>query len=109
LLSHTATPQIYTLSLHDALPIFMDQGDGPQSATVLHPLGDVANPMSRDQVIDKFRKIGAGSVDSLWLDDILPALDGVLEHGFGPLFEALAPPRSDLNKGNIMLIKEVRQ
>jgi len=89
--------------------VIMDQGDGPQSATVLHPLGDVANPMSRDQVIDKFRKIGAGSVDSLWLDDILPALDGVLEHGFGPLFEALAPPRSDLNKGNIMLIKEVRQ
>ena len=89
--------------------VIIDQGDGPQTMTVLHPLGDVTNPMSRDQVIAKFRKIGAVSVSSLWLDDILPALDGILEHGFVPLFTALSPPRTNLNEGNIMLIKEVQQ
>lgn len=89
--------------------VIIDQGDGPQTMTVLHPLGDVANPMSRDQVIAKFRKIGAVSVSSFWLDDILPALDGILEHGFVPLFTALCPPRTHSNDGNIMLIKEVQQ
>lgn len=88
--------------------VILDRGEGPQSLTVLHPLGDVANPMSREQVIDKFRKIGAASVDTPWLDDILPALDGVLDRGFGPLFSVLSP-RPDLNKEKIMLIKEVRQ
>lgn len=89
--------------------VIMDQGDGPQSLTVLHPLGDVANPMSRDQVTEKFRKIGAVSVETPWLNDILPALDGVLDRGFGPLFTVLSPSRPDLNKRNIMPIKEVVQ
>lgn len=89
--------------------VVIDQGSGPETATVLHPLGDVANPMSRDQVTEKFRRICAGSINSVWLSDILPALDGILEHGFSPLFAALTPPRSHANKDNIMLIKEVRQ
>lgn len=71
--------------------VTMDQGDGPRTATVLHPLGDVANPMSRDQVTEKFRRIGTASVDSPWLNDILGALDGILDRGFDPLFAALSP------------------
>jgi 2-methylcitrate dehydratase PrpD len=89
--------------------VIIDQGEGPQTATVLHPLGDVANPMSRGQVTEKFRTIGAASVDSVWLNDILPALDGILDHGFGPLFSALNPRQHNLSKRNIMLIKEVAQ
>ncbi len=89
--------------------VIIDQGEGPQTATVLHPLGDVANPMSRDQVTEKFRTIGAASVDTVWLNDILPALDGILDHGFGALFSALNPRQYNLNKRNIMLIKEVAQ
>ena len=70
---------------------------------------EVANPMSREQVKEKFRQIGAASVESGWLNDILPALDGILDHGFGPLFSVLNPRQYNLNKRNIMLIKEVAQ
>jgi 2-methylcitrate dehydratase PrpD len=73
--------------------VVMDQGEGPQSLTVLHPLGDVANPMSRAQVTEKFRRISAVSVGPGWQDEILAALDGLLAQGFGPLFAALAAPR----------------
>ncbi|MEO3388410.1 MmgE/PrpD family protein [Mesorhizobium sp. CAU 1741] len=73
--------------------VILDQGDGPQSLTVPHPLGDVANPMSRAQVTEKFRRIAAGSMGPDWQDNVLAALDGLLDQGFGPLFAALAAPR----------------
>lgn len=75
--------------------VILDQGDGPQSLTVLHALGDVANPMSRDQVREKFRRISAATVDPVWQDAILAALDGLATAGFRPLFAALRarPPR----------------
>jgi len=69
--------------------VMMDQGDGPRSLTVLHPLGDVANPMSRSQVTKKFRRITAIGVASAWQDEILAALDDLLTQGFTPLFAAL--------------------
>lgn len=70
--------------------VIMDQGDGPEELTVPFPLGDVANPMSPAQVRDKFRLVGASSVDPAWQDRILQALDGLTSSGFQPLFEALA-------------------
>ena len=69
--------------------VMMDQGDGPRSLTVLHPLGDVTNPMSRSQVMGKFRRITAIGVASAWQDEILAALDDLLTQGFTPLFAAL--------------------
>jgi 2-methylcitrate dehydratase PrpD len=73
--------------------VILDQGEGPQSLTVPHPLGDVANPMSRAQVTEKFRRIAAGSMGPDRQDNVLAALDGLLDQGFGPLFAALAAPR----------------
>ena len=67
----------------------MDQGEGPRSLTVSHPLGDVANPMSRAQVEQKFRRIGAAQLDPAWQDRILAALSGLTTAGFRPLFAAL--------------------
>ena len=71
--------------------VILDQGDGPRSLTVLHPLGDVANPMDRVQVTEKFRRIGAATVDPAWQEVILSALGGLPADGFRPLFAALAP------------------
>ena len=69
--------------------VIMDQGEGPQSLTVLHPLGDVANPMNRAQATEKFQRIGAASVAPDWQDSILGALDGLSASGFRPLFATL--------------------
>lgn len=75
--------------------VIMDQGSGPRSLTVPHPLGDPANPMSPAQVREKFRRIGAANVDPAWQDVILSALDRLTTHGFRPLFAALAPRHLD--------------
>jgi 2-methylcitrate dehydratase PrpD len=72
--------------------VIIDYGDGPQSLTVLHPLGDVANPMNSAQVIDKFRRIGAASVAPDWQETIVTALQRLAEDGFAPLLAALGAP-----------------
>lgn len=69
--------------------VIIDQGEGTQSLTIRHPLGDVANPMSRDQVIAKFRRISAANVTPVQQEKTLNALDGLLKHGFEPLFASL--------------------
>jgi 2-methylcitrate dehydratase PrpD len=72
--------------------VIIGYGDGPQSLTVLHALGDVANPMSSAQVIDKFRRIGAASVAPDWQETIVTALHRLAEDGLGPLLAALGAP-----------------
>lgn len=72
--------------------VIMDQGDGPESRTVIHALGDVGNPMSRAQVIDKFRRISAASVDPAWRDGLIATLDELPDQGFGRLFATLERP-----------------
>lgn len=72
--------------------VIMDQGAGPESLTVLHPLGDVANPMSRAQVMEKFRRISAASLSPDWQRQIESALETLLSRGFAPLFASLAEP-----------------
>ncbi len=92
-----AAHEDFAASFPTATPcrVILDQGEGPQSLTVPDPLGDVGNPMSRAQVTEKFRRIGAGSVDPAWQEVILSALDGLTADGFKPLFAALGarPPR----------------
>ena len=75
--------------------VIMDQGDGLQSLTVPHPLGDVANPMSREQVTEKFRRISAASLHPDRQDGILVALGGLASEGFQPLFLALRARRQN--------------
>ena len=103
--THLTDPQVLELagrielSAHDdfaaAFPkntpcrVIIDQGEGPCSLTVPYPLGDVANPMNRAQVTEKFRRIGAATVAPDWQDAILAALDGLTNAGFRPLFAAL--------------------
>src|SRR5436305_7552088 len=55
----TAPTEIYTLSLHDALPIFLGAGiTGIVSASILHDLG-----CRRIAVIDEFPNLGGNHID----------------------------------------------
>jgi 2-methylcitrate dehydratase PrpD len=69
--------------------VVLDQGEGPQSLTVPFPLGDVANPMTRSQVTEKFRRIATANISADRQDDILRALDRLTTDGFGKLFAEL--------------------
>jgi 2-methylcitrate dehydratase PrpD len=69
--------------------VILDQGEGPQSLTVPFPLGDVANPMTRLQVTDKFRRIATANISADRQDDILLALDRLTTDGFSELFAEL--------------------
>jgi 2-methylcitrate dehydratase PrpD len=69
--------------------VILDQGEGPQSLTVPFPLGDVANPMTRLQVTDKFRRIATANISADRQDDILLALDRLTADGFSELFAEL--------------------
>jgi 2-methylcitrate dehydratase PrpD len=94
--------QRITLSAHDdfsaSFPkgtpcrVILDQGEGSETRLVLHPLGDVANPMTRAQVTEKFRRIARVSVDDAWQSTILAAFDTLGDSGFAPLFAALSHP-----------------
>ncbi|TIL80488.1 MAG: MmgE/PrpD family protein, partial [Mesorhizobium sp.] len=57
--------------------VVMDQGDGPEERIVLHPLGDVANPLSTDQITEKFKNIARKSLHPQWQDEILSAIAGL--------------------------------
>jgi 2-methylcitrate dehydratase PrpD len=72
--------------------VVIDQGSGAKEKTVLHPLGDVANPLSGQQVTDKFRNLAAGVIDERWQKDVLTAVDELGTAGFEPFFRALRPP-----------------
>ncbi len=70
--------------------VIMDQGEGPQSLTVTFPLGDVANPMDRSQIISKFRRLSEATISRESRDRVLTALDDLTHGGFQPLVAALA-------------------
>lgn len=72
--------------------VILDQGEGPIVLNVEAPLGDVANPLSREQVLRKLRRISRENINEQWLDTIITALDRLSEEGFSPLLSALATP-----------------
>lgn len=72
--------------------VILDQGDDPLILNIEYPLGDVANPLTREQVLRKFQRISRDNINEQWLDKIIAALDGLLVEGFTPLFAALATP-----------------
>src|SRR5438105_10340823 len=53
----TATPEIYTLSLHDALPIYLGDGGLPGARQRHHP-GEVGRP--REKLRDRGDEVGRG-------------------------------------------------
>lgn len=72
--------------------VIIDQGKGARALVVQHPLGDVANPLTREQVKDKFRNIAGAVLDRSWQDEILATVDDLQGAGFKPFFAALTPP-----------------
>lgn len=69
--------------------VILDQGDGPRTMTIEYPLGDVQNPMSREQVFGKFLRITAGILSPAKQEELLEALGNLPVRGFGPVFDAL--------------------
>lgn len=59
---------------------------------VLHPLGDVANSLSSDQVAEKFKNIARKNVHPRWQDEILAATASLETAGIPRLLTALLPP-----------------
>ncbi|BAB52543.1 MmgE/PrpD family protein [Mesorhizobium japonicum] len=73
--------------------VVMDQGKGPEERIVRHPLGDVASPLSADQVAEKFRSIGRENVHPRWQDEILSMIGNLETTGFRPLLATLSSHR----------------
>lgn len=70
--------------------VIIDQGSGPEEMTVSHPLGDVANPLSSAQIVQKFKNISRENVPPGWQDEILSAIGNLETVGFWPLLPALS-------------------
>ncbi|MER8550424.1 MmgE/PrpD family protein [Mesorhizobium sp. M1169] len=74
--------------------VILDQGDGPEEMVVLYPLGDVANPLSSHQIVEKFKNIARGSVTARWQDEIVTAVASLHNAGSSALFASLRPPET---------------
>ncbi|MGV1831948.1 MmgE/PrpD family protein [Agrobacterium vitis] len=73
--------------------VIIDQGDGPEELTIVHALGDVANPLSVSQIGDKLRNISRDSLASSLQERLISAASVVHQEGFTPLFAALSLSR----------------
>jgi 2-methylcitrate dehydratase PrpD len=74
--------------------VLLDQGEGLQEMVVDHPLGDVANPMSWEQVARKFKNIGRANLNEVHQNNIISAVSGLGEAGFDPLLKVLSISRT---------------
>ncbi|MER9408214.1 MmgE/PrpD family protein [Mesorhizobium caraganae] len=72
--------------------VILDQGYGPEEMVVLHPLGDTANPLSIEQIEEKFRNITRDCIGSQWQVEIVAAVSKLHTAGSAALFAALVPP-----------------
>ncbi|RWD50836.1 MmgE/PrpD family protein [Mesorhizobium sp.] len=72
----------------------IDQGDGSEEMTVLHAFGDVANPLSPEQITEKFKNVVRYTVATQWQDEIVTAIRSLHTAGFDPLFAVLTSPGS---------------
>ncbi|MBW8319336.1 MAG: MmgE/PrpD family protein [Arenimonas sp.] len=70
--------------------VLIDQGEGLEELVIDYPLGDVANPMSWDQVANKFKNIGRNSLSRQRQEHIISAISGLGTAGFAPLLNALS-------------------
>lgn len=67
--------------------VTLDQGDGPRTLLVEHPLGDVANPMSDGDIREKFLHLTAGLIAA---DRQSAILDRIAALPLGPAASFLA-------------------
>ncbi|MCS3765623.1 MULTISPECIES: MmgE/PrpD family protein [Bradyrhizobium] len=86
--------------------VVLDQGNGPEEMIVRHPLGDVANPLSADQVVEKFRSIAGQNVSPQWQEEVLTAIGGLETSGFLPLLSALSQRDSRRATSAAQFLKE---
>lgn len=61
----------------------------PRTQEVLHPLGDVANPMSINQLKHKFRQISRSTLENKQQEKIISQVLRLSTDGFSPLFETI--------------------
>jgi|GEM_PF-5350970 Uncharacterized protein involved in propionate catabolism len=66
----------------------MDQGDGPETLVVEHPLGGVANPMTSEQIEEKFLNLSSEVLTPAQQQKLVSALRTLSTDGFQPLFDA---------------------
>lgn len=69
--------------------VLLDQGREVEVATVIFPLGDVANPMSFEQVVAKFIRITKRNIVDERQQALVSALTSLPAHGFAPLLRTL--------------------
>jgi len=71
--------------------VILDQGGAPEEMVVLHPLGDVGNPLSSKQIEEKFRNISRNCIGSEWQDEIVTVVTNFHAASAAALFGALVP------------------
>ncbi|TIQ37067.1 MAG: MmgE/PrpD family protein [Mesorhizobium sp.] len=82
--------------------VTLDQGAGPRTLTIHHPRGDVANPMSRQEIEDKFRVLAEGILPAAVIANVIAAVDGLARDGATPLYAALSR-RTSLNPPDLAM------
>ena len=70
--------------------VTLDQGEGPQTRTVHHPRGDVANPMSREEIEEKFRILAEDILSQEAVAEVIAAVDRLARDGAEALHAALS-------------------
>ncbi|MDQ0564356.1 2-methylcitrate dehydratase PrpD [Rhizobium mesoamericanum] len=71
--------------------VLLDQGQGIEERLVLHPLGDVANPMSAEQIKQKFKNITKEDLDQQWQERIIAAVSNFEANDLSFFVAALRP------------------
>src|SRR3989449_11062261 len=88
----TATTEIYTLSLHDALPILQVPGWRPDVTREVDLIEEVARLRGYDTFPDELRPYRPGTVPDAPAELTLHRIREALVRGGGGLLEARTPP-----------------
>lgn len=70
--------------------VLVKSSQGEHSRLVEFPRGDCANPMSRDEVYDKFQRIANHVLDAQAASSLMATVFEIPERGIGPLLRAVS-------------------
>ena len=70
--------------------VLLDQGQGVETIEVLHPRGDVANPLGYDDIVTKFRRITSAQIPAAGQERLLQAFSDMPQAGFAPVRSVLS-------------------